>query len=196
MARHTERLEGPTNYPGYTVIEAHRKSTMGIMAGVREDLIAQGLTTKMIFLHKGWDIHCFFPRPEDPSKLIHLQLYMQAQRSSTVDVQIREIDKVKLSEARKLVSIGSEEFARIKTLQKRAPVLWSHDMIFELLKQVLKEQELPDNIAAEKQAALAEFNGLLARVIEQKHQQNLAKRGYYLDFLTRRRDVTEPQEQY
>jgi len=42
---------------------------------------------------------------------------------------------------------------------------------------------------------LTELDGTLTEVIKQKLQQNLARRGYYLDFLIRSRAVTEPKEQ-
>lgn len=105
------RLEANTDYPNYAETEAARINTVEIMKGVKEDLVALRLTTKAAMVHKGWDIHCFFPRRGHPNSIIHLQLYitsMGIEEPPTIDVSIREMDRDKMRKARQLVSIGSE----------------------------------------------------------------------------------------
>jgi hypothetical protein len=133
------KLEANRQYPNHELFEAHRQSTMGMMSGIKQDLIANQLTTQQAVIHKGWDIHCFFPRIEDPGKIIHCQLFIRPNRGSTIEIKIREMDKEKIKAARKLTSVGNEETAVTKHIQKRAPVLCTHDMIYELLKQVLQK---------------------------------------------------------
>lgn len=199
MAGHPELDSFPPNAPIFSdaqykaelaKLEPFRTSAFGIMQGVRLDLIAQGLTTELAEVYKGWKrIDCYFPRIDDPDKIIHLQL-AAAKRSSIVDVMVREMDREKMLKERERVSAGDEHAAVIRTFGPKGKILCSHDTLAALMEQVLEVPKLEDVV---KQPALAEIDGQLSWLIEQKHQQNLARRGYYLDFLIRSRAVAEPK---
>lgn len=130
-----------------TAMEAYRETAMTMMAGVKTDLIEQGLTTEAAEIHKGWDVHCFFPRADDPNRIIHLQLYIRVPARPTIDVRIREMDREKIKTARKMSSVGAEETAVTKYIlpdedhrkkQDKYPVLFSQAAISIALEQALE----------------------------------------------------------
>ncbi|MCL5435032.1 MAG: hypothetical protein M1405_01450 [Patescibacteria group bacterium] len=132
--------EGKPPYPGYAEMETYREVTMEMMTGVRTDLIERGMTTETAEVHRGWDIHCFFPRTDDPNRVIHLQLYIRVPVSPTIDIRIREMEQEKIAPARELGSIGSEEVAVTNIIQPRAPIFYSREVIGSFLELVF---ELP-----------------------------------------------------
>jgi hypothetical protein len=124
-------------------LEASRQNLVKVMRGVKKDLIAQGLTTKTAVVHKGWDIHCFFPRHDHPNSIIHFQIYIMSvgiEYIPTGDVRFREMDRKKMLAARKSVSIGIEETAVTREIPggDRRRMLLSQPAISSLLEQVLR----------------------------------------------------------
>ncbi len=126
-------------------LNAARKYAVAVMKGVKEDLVALKLTTKAAIVHKGWDIHCFFPRRGHPNSIIHMQLYiisMGIEEPPTIDVSIREMDRKKMRKARELVSMGSEINAvtrnfKVSPNKYKDRVLLSQPAMTSLFEQVL-----------------------------------------------------------
>jgi hypothetical protein len=156
------KLEANTNYPGYTEIETNRLATEKMMQLIRKNLVGRHLTTKDAFVHKGWDIHCFFPLESDHNRVIHLQLYMNAPieppdqledgfkivfPNRHIYARVREMDREKMEEARKLVSWGYEQSAvthyimpndaERKQKKERLPILFTQASIVSLIEQAL-----------------------------------------------------------
>jgi hypothetical protein len=130
-----------------TAMEAYRETTMTLMTGVKTDLLEQGLTTEDAEIYKGWDVHCFFPRVNDPNKIIHLQLCIRVPAQPTINIRIREMDQEKIKTAREMSSVGSEETAVTKYIlpdekhrkkHDKYPVLFSQAAISIALEQALK----------------------------------------------------------
>jgi hypothetical protein len=155
-------LEANTDYPGYAEIETNRLATEKMMQLVKKDLVERHLTTEDAIVHKGWDIHCFFPLESDPNRVIHLQLYMSApiERPDQLEdglkiefpnthiyARVREMDREEMEEARKLTSWGYEQSAITRYImpndaerkqnKERLPILFTQASIASLVEQAL-----------------------------------------------------------
>jgi hypothetical protein len=132
-------------------MDAKRVAAEKMMQDIRDNLVRRQLTTEDAIVHKGWDIQCFFPRQEDPNRIIHFQLYAveKPSRIGTIDFRIREMDKEKMLEARQLTSIGNEETAvthyifpneQERKKRDKGPTVFTQLAITMLIEQVLQRK--------------------------------------------------------
>jgi hypothetical protein len=116
-------------------------------------LIKQGSTTD-VMIHEGYVVHGFLRRPEDSTKIVHIELNPNSPRSNTAKVRITEKDNQKLQKIREagLISTGAEETAVTRYIlpneadRKRANseclILVTADAITGLLEQVLEKLDI------------------------------------------------------
>jgi hypothetical protein len=125
-------------------LDTRRTNAEKVMKGVRSVLKKQHIITGGGKVHKGWNIHSYFLRKEDPTKILYIELYIESPRMGVLDVRIAEMDRKELRRIRKLglASIGSEEAAIIRTLEPRGPILVSRDAIVSFVEEVLERKPL------------------------------------------------------
>jgi len=135
-------------------IATRRTNTVAALENAITTLQGQGSITEDTMIHEGYAVHGFLRRPEDPTKIVHIELNPNSPRIGTAKVRITEKDSERLQRIRDtgIVSTGAEEAAITRYIlpndadrgrtDREYLVLVTGDAITGLLEQVFEQLDI------------------------------------------------------